>query len=179
MNSEPVPKPLPEHLPHSRVSLVLMGVALLLSVGFVIYSASSNTPGGNDPGRGGALAVAISFGILFTRETSTENLFKDLAETRRKLSEKSPLPLDGEADPMVDDILRILTERSGGQTRQNIALAAVGVIGTLAWGFGDMAAVGMYPWFHDGKNYIPPAASVSGAVPSPSPLSGKASPTPR
>jgi hypothetical protein len=142
-----------DQLPHSRLSWALMIIALVLSFVFVILGAGSDTPDGNLAGRGGALAVAISFGILFTRETSTENIFQALAAMRAKLLKRSPLHLGDEADPMVDAILKTLGDRSAAQTRQNIALAIVGVIGTLAWGFGDIPAVALYPCFHGGKPY--------------------------
>jgi hypothetical protein len=141
-----------EHLPHSGVSRALMIIAFVASLVWVILAAASDTPDGTLGGRGGAFAVAISFGILFTRETSTEDVFQRLVAIRAKLLERSDPPV-GAHDPMLDALLRNLSEKSRAQTRQNIALAIVGVIGTLAWAFGDIAAVALYPSFHGGQPY--------------------------
>jgi hypothetical protein len=152
---------IPDWVPRSRLSWTLIITALLVSSIFVIFGAMSDNPGGNNlAGRGGAFVVAISFGVLFARESFTEHSFKSLTEIRKAMRKITSTHTPGRDDLMVDTIITTLGNRSTAQTRQNVALAIVGFIGTLAWGFGDLPAVALYPYLH-GKPYKQDA-SVSG-----------------
>jgi len=144
---------IPCWVPRSRLSWALIFIAFAASSAFVILGAMSDDPRGSLAGRGGAFVVAISFGVLFARETFTEHAFKSLTEIRQAMRRITSTHTAGRDDLMVDAIIKTLGDRSSAQTRQNVALAIVGFIGTLAWGFGDLPAVALYPCFHGGKPY--------------------------
>jgi hypothetical protein len=128
-----------------------MVLAVAVSLGGIILAASSDDPLGLG-GRGGALGVAISFGILFARETLLEKPFLDLMQARR-LARQIAQQKVTDPEEGLDVIATFLEDKSAAQNRQNIALAIVGVLATLAWGFGDWAAVPLYPYFHGGKAF--------------------------
>jgi hypothetical protein len=129
-----------------------MVLAVVASIGGIIWAAASNDPVGLG-GRGGAFAVAVSFGLLFVRETLVEKPFLNLMKTRRLAQQVAPSKKLTDPEDAVNAIVTLLDHKSAAQTRQNVALAIVGAFATLVWGFGDWAAVPLYPYFHGGKVY--------------------------
>jgi hypothetical protein len=134
-------------IPTSRLSWTLMILAVAASIGGIFLAASSNDPVGWG-GRGGAVAVAISFFLLFVRETLVEKRFIRLLKIQRLTQKLAPKQKLTDPEDIVDLLVIFLERKSAAQTRQNVTLAFVGAFATLAWGFGDIPAVALYPYFH-------------------------------
>jgi len=126
----------------ARLRIVLV-VACTLSAGGIFYAAYvTKNPG--DAGRGGALAVALSFVVLFlSRGHGTkayEILTKEAAEVSRNLAK---LRASGGADLNEDKVAAIISKTkidANVQHVQNVYLAWSSAIGTIAWGFADIVA---------------------------------------
>jgi hypothetical protein len=116
---------------HRYIIVALLSAAL--SVGGVFWAAHIRCPA--DGGRGGALATALAFIVLFLRPDYGMWIFKhrkekipaDLSETERLRMELA-------------ELIKSLDINSNGQRNQNIALAVASGIGTIFWGFGDLFA---------------------------------------
>jgi hypothetical protein len=133
----------------SRYGAVIIG-AVLLSLGGIAIGAWVTKPA--DGGRGGAIAVALAFLILFVRRDYGGRVynailkdFPDLKEQIASLREgKAPAPVvEGDAVKLNRRLIAIvssLNTEADGQKRQNRALAWASCVGTVAWGFGDIAA---------------------------------------
>jgi hypothetical protein len=133
----------------NRRHILLLCLSLLLSGGGIIGCAYYwHSPA--DAGRGGALAVAISFFALFANSPHGSRLF--LLLTREKENFRRRLSEMREEQPNSPPDIAILTQRLeallirveadvAGQEKQNIFIAWSACIGTLAWGFGDWIAM--------------------------------------
>jgi hypothetical protein len=127
---------------------LLTVVACGLSIG-AIPVAAYLTKNAADGGRGGALAVALSFAMLFLNRDLGTKIFKILT---RKPTAPTPDGSDFLAGAKTAEekterlAVRVLAWEGKlntdalGQSRQNKFLAVMSIVGTLAWGFGDMAA---------------------------------------
>jgi len=132
----------------SRYGIVI-AASILLSLGGIAVAAWWTTP--EDGGRGGALAVALAFLVLFVRRNYGARVYDALTKDIPKLKEQianlrqGKEPISEKEDPhemsrqLIAVVSRLDTE-ADGQNRQNYALAWASCIGTLAWGFGDIAA---------------------------------------
>ncbi len=107
-----------------------------------------------DAGRGGALAVALSFLFLFLNFGRSQKTFAILSEEASELEghlatierqargsmEARMVKLERRVEGLVA-AMRVARRIDGkSQLDQNIILAVSSVIGTLAWGFGDLIA---------------------------------------
>jgi hypothetical protein len=131
--------------------LVVLAVAIALSVGGIAY-AVHGSKNKDDGGRGGALAVAVAFIVLFVSRSQGARVYTILAEEGPELLNRieaqagaTPDPAAKQADgspaeTKVDALLAKLRTDANEQRIQNIYLALTSVIGTLAWGFGDLIA---------------------------------------
>lgn len=135
--------------------LALVFVSATLSIGGVAYGVCiSGDPA--DGGRGGAVAVAVSFAVLFFSRSNGAELYKILVDEVPKVraildaiaGKTAGTPLEPMAafSDRLDQLtkrLNALTKRleidSGAQFKQNLFLTISSVIGTLTWGFGDLA----------------------------------------
>ena len=132
---------------------VLTAVACVLSIG-AIPIAVWLTGNAADGGRGGALAVALSFGVLFLNRNFGSRIYQALTTTApivealKELNAAEPKRDTGkppdqqitELAERIDALTTSITADSQGQIRQNKFLAVMSVVGTLAWGLGDLAA---------------------------------------
>ncbi len=143
-------------------------VSTAISLGgipFAAYICKSDA----DAGRGGALGSALAFLFLFVTNDYGTKLFKavtkDLPELKARVERlKAHAAAPAEAAPATGEvkiamleqkISKIETEVSTlvnrididgqGQRAQSIWLAVATVIGTIAWGFGDLAAKYLLP----------------------------------
>jgi len=129
--------------------MVVAGAAVL-SLGGIAVGAWITKP--SDGGRGGAIAVALAFLILFIRRDYGARLYqaivtdipgiKDQITNLRQGREVVPTAATDAATlhrQFVAIVSRLDTE-ADGQNRQNGALAWASCIGTIAWGFGDIVA---------------------------------------
>jgi hypothetical protein len=133
---------------------LVVAVAVLLSAGGIGIAAVASSPA--DGGRGGAVAVAFSFFMLFVRRDYGARLLRAIIDDIPKLREhinalrggKEPGPpfADGldELKRNVEAIIVRLDNEASGQRNQNLALAVASIIGTITWGFGDWGA----QWIH-------------------------------
>jgi hypothetical protein len=109
----------------------------------------------SDAGRGGAIAVALAFASLFVQRGSGVVTYKIVAEDFPRLQSELQTILESfRAAPAakagasgidaikkrVDGIFDQIKSNAASQTRQNWAIAASSIVGTLAWGFGDIMA---------------------------------------
>jgi hypothetical protein len=134
--------------------LAILILAIALSAGGIAYAVhcSKNQ---DDGGRGGALAVALAFVVLFVSRGQGAKVYDILADEGPELLKKIEAlqvtrPALGEtagkvannptAETRVNALVAKLRTDSNDQRKQNIYLAFTSVIGTLAWGFGDLIA---------------------------------------
>lgn len=107
----------------------------------------------SDAGRGGALAVALAFGILFSDSTKTSELFSLLANDLPNLIKDRLVSLpDFNTNKMdrlesyIDDIVEAtrvcLVTNERNVRKGNLALALSSVTGTMFWGFADLLPLG-------------------------------------
>ncbi len=113
------------------ISVAILSAAL--SVGGVIWAAHTRCPANG--GRGGAVATALAFVVLFLRPDYGLWLFK---QRREKM--KPNLPEVERVGSELTALVESLEINSKGQKNQNIALAVASGIGTIFWGFGDIFA---------------------------------------
>src|SRR6266404_1107794 len=148
--------------------LTVFFISLACSIGgipFAAYVCKSDA----HAGRGGAIGSALAFLFLFVTTDYGTKLFeavtKDLPELRARvarLKTQTETPAEVTAPTVEANVARleqkinkIETEVSTlvnrididgqGQRAQNIWLAVATVIGTIAWGFGDLAAKYLLP----------------------------------
>lgn len=128
------------------VGLVI--VACLVSLAGIFWAAfiSGNS---DDGGRGGAIAVGLSLFALFGTRNYAAEMYEAMT-TNRGDSERRILKLTrpgqqpGTAPVKTDERVTALVARlqseAEGQKLQNKCLALSSGVGTIAWGFGDVAA---------------------------------------
>ena len=148
--------------------LTVFFISLACSIGgipFAAYVCKSDA----DAGRGGAIGAALAFLFLFVTNDYGTKLFKAVTEElpdlkarilRLKTQATAPAevaPTNGEARVArleqkinkIESEVSILVNRididGQGQRAQSIWLAVATVIGTIAWGFGDLAAKYLLP----------------------------------
>lgn len=123
--------------------------SIILSLGGIAIGAWWAKP--EDGGRGGAVAVAMAFFILFVRRNYGARVYdaltKDIPKLREQIASsrqgKKLEPETGDVDEIRGQLTTLVSRldtESDGQNRQNRALAWASCIGTLAWGFGDLLA---------------------------------------
>jgi len=110
---------------------VAMVAAVLLSVGGIAYAVTYGVA--VDGGRGGAIAVALTFFILFVGRGTAEAALE------------AELPKTG--DPSEDAALELAKIRNSvaamldWSRKEKLYLTISSVVGTLTWGFGDLIAI--------------------------------------
>ncbi len=121
-----------------RLALTMIG-SIALSVGGVVYACLTRNAA--DGGRGGALAVALTFFMLFmgrgTAEAALEAPILDPA-TRRSVDA-------GDLNPkhVAMQIVRVrsaVASMLDWQSKEKLYLTIASICGTLFWGFGDIVA---------------------------------------
>jgi hypothetical protein len=143
--------------------LAILVLAIALSAGGIAYAVhcSKNK---DDAGRGGALAVALAFVVLFVSRGQGARVYDILAVEGPELLKKIDEPQAAKPEPgagpalvpqdllaaalagkspaeiKMDALLVKLRRDSDDQRIQNIYLAFTSVIGTLVWGLGDLIA---------------------------------------
>jgi hypothetical protein len=123
----------------------IAALATLLSVGGIVYAVCV-TKSAQDGGRGGALAVALSFAVLFLSRGYGTRVYDILTkEAPEAIAELDKLTGKSgnrviTADEKIDALVSKTRIDAQVQESQNIFLAASSAIGTIAWGFGDMVA---------------------------------------
>jgi hypothetical protein len=125
-------------------------LSVFLSLGGILIGAFVTEPA--DGGRGGAIAVALAFLVLFVRRgygaRVYEAIARDLPAMREEVSKlrQGTAPATANAEDLaqvkrqVTAIVSRIDTEADGQKIQNRALAWASCIGTIAWGFGDMLA---------------------------------------
>jgi len=148
LNDPKHPMPLPAtHMKY----LAVLALAIALSAGGIAY-AVHGSKNKDDGGRGGALAVAVAFIVLFVGRSQGTKVYTILAEEGPQLLNSIEAQAGATPDPTADQadsspvetrvnaLLAKLRTDANEQRIQNIYLALTSVIGTLAWGFGDLIA---------------------------------------
>ncbi len=115
--------------------LVLAVVASLTGVAVAVLTGTAA-----HGGRGGAVAVALSFAALFAGRNTPEALLRDRTEDGRVAIEVEPCEqrirrLHGAINVMIDS-----------QRQEKRYLTWSSVIGTVFWGFGDEIARWLILW---------------------------------
>jgi hypothetical protein len=103
-------------------------VSFLLSGGGIFLAAALGHP--SEGGRGGALAVALTFAMLFLGRGTAQRLLDD-----NDFKSESDDP-----DKKITHLRNALRALVGWQQKEKPYLFWASVVGTLAWGFGDLAA---------------------------------------
>jgi hypothetical protein len=125
-----------------------------VSIGWILVAAHSASHQ-KDGGRGGAIGTAIALSFMFlTRDYGTKlysAVVRRLPHVREEiegLATDSDILQAGKGEPSVaglqtqiNALVAALDIDAKGQTIQNYFLAIATCIGTLAWGFGDVAAL--------------------------------------
>jgi hypothetical protein len=127
-----------------KYSAILI-VAIALSAAGVGYAICTKNK--DDGGRGGALAVALAFAVLFVSRGYGTRVYEILTvegpEILKRLEESPAAVAEPEktaAEIKINALLAKERADADDQRIQNIFLACTSVIGTLAWGFGDLVA---------------------------------------
>lgn len=144
--------------------VVICTIICFVGVHLAIASSDPTTAG-----RGGAIAVALSFGALFISRNYGHSFQKLLTQSLPKLKEEldkvMPLKQDPPAEDNTDEevkrlkvrvqsletavnglksfenaISRRLNADAKGYKCQNVYLAMSSIVGTMFWGFGDVFA---------------------------------------
>jgi hypothetical protein len=114
-------------LPSTRWrNVLIVSISTLLSIGWIIVSAYLQMESAG--GRGGAIAVAISFYFLFNGGDAGRKVYEALTEDKPNIETR------------VNAIISWLDTSAADTVGQNWYLAWSSVLGTFAWGFGDIAA---------------------------------------
>lgn len=120
----------------------ILCISIILCLASLIFSIWV-TEDPSDAGRGGALAVAISFVFLFST-SNQKKLFLESFRNRPIIPNSNAPKEDVKATEDVSDVGKILITSTYLDNlvnfRQNLYLAASSVIGTLSWGFADLIA---------------------------------------
>ena len=107
-----------------------MLAAIALSVGGVVFAVLFGCA--SDGGRGGAIAVALTFFMLFMGRSTAEHALE------------APLPKTGDnsldANAELARIRGAVAAMLDWSNKEKFYLTISSVVGTLAWGFGDVVA---------------------------------------
>jgi hypothetical protein len=103
---------------------ILSGSAIAVSLLWILGAAMLDRP--SDGGRGGAIGVALSFYILFANNNLAARGYNRLGNAAVKKQIE-----------MIESRFDVADKAT---KRQNHFLIWSSVIGTIAWGFGDLAA---------------------------------------
>jgi hypothetical protein len=122
-------------------SVVIFSV--LLAAGWFLYALHSHSK--DDAGRGGAVAIMISFVLLFLRRNLGERVYETILKSNPSLAEKISDLDNGVFVPFTSEestwlfhgILGRINTEADEQKNQNFALFLSSVFGTFVWGFGD------------------------------------------
>lgn len=116
-----------------RTSLTLwVMLSFMASAGGLAYAVFWG--GACDGGRGGAVAVAIAFGILFAARPLAQDYIE--ARDNEGVARFDGLPVDKRISRL-RSALAVLLDR---QQHETASLAFASITGTLVWGFGDWIA---------------------------------------
>ena len=132
----------------ARLYSLGIGCSIFASVGGVLYGAfvSKKCVDGQ---RGGAIGTAAVFLILFLSRNYGEYVYEAILDIRPHLrsrmdalSKPGPVEVFSQEDLtwLTIAILGKLKVAASEQQTQNVYIAIASVIGTLAWGFGDIIA---------------------------------------
>lgn len=118
---------------------VVLGVSVVACTAGIVYAVWYGRAA--DGGRGGAVAVAISFAALF----ASRNTPRDVLEMTDPAKHGSAAPAE-----LAEGMRRLRTAMAtliDSQATEKVYLTASSVGGTLVWGFGDLiaAALGAAP----------------------------------
>jgi hypothetical protein len=102
--------------------------SIALSAGGVAYAIHCGSA--SDGGRGGALAVALSFFMLFAGRGTPENAMEAVLPGNQQ----------GDVEFEIARLRGAVTSLLDWQAKEKIYLTTSSVVGTLAWGFGDSLA---------------------------------------
>jgi hypothetical protein len=132
-------------MPEVRRYQIVLVASLILSFGGIVIAHLADAP--DDGGRGGALAVAISFAALFVSRGHGRRFIDAAEEIGTLESVLGKFKGTKARQPDLDQIkFKLKALRDGiaidahRQKVQNGYIAAAAVVGTLAWGFGDWLA---------------------------------------
>jgi hypothetical protein len=98
-------------------------VSIALSIGGIVYAFVRSVPA--DGGRGGALALALTFFMLFMGRGTPEDALRE------------PIP-DGIPNGESMRVRNALASMLDWQSKEKVYLTISSVCGTIAWGFGDV-----------------------------------------
>lgn len=119
-----------------RIFALASIVASLAGIGYAVFLGTAC-----DGGRGGAVAVALAFGALFTSRPLVDTYVEKAKASEDEGARQAPVEdrlrtLEGRTDNL-QNALAILVDR---QRLETLYLTLASVSGTLVWGFGDMIA---------------------------------------
>jgi hypothetical protein len=143
--------------------VIVLCIAVLLSAGSIPFAAYV-TKSAQDGGRGGALAVALSFAVLFLSRGYGTKVYDVLTKEAQAVNtnlQKIRGAAGGGAltsDQKIDALVSKTTIDADVQHNQNVYLAWSSGIGTIAWGFGDIAA----QWLIGAPAVVPCCAACTG-----------------
>ncbi len=115
-----------------KLIAVMLG-SLALSAGGVVYAIGTGVA--TDGQRGGALAVALTFFMLFAGRGTPEEALETEPPANLAASERPAFE--------IARLRAALASMLDWQSQEKVYLTVSSVIGTLAWGFGDWVAA----WF--------------------------------
>lgn len=126
-------------LSQRRKLQMVLALSLLASFGGVLFAVCWGVAA--DGGRGGAIAVALSFVALFAGRNTDQSVL----ELRKKpdqpaILDPGPHASDPERFKALRSALAVHLDTSQSETGY---LVAASVIGTLFWGFGDLLALAL------------------------------------
>lgn len=115
----------------TRKLVITMMAAIAMSIGGIAYAVLWGVAA--DGGRGGAVAVALTFFILFMGRGTAEAALEAVLPKAADPAEEAALDL-----PRIRNAVAAMLDRS---RKEKIYLTVSSVVGTLAWGFGDIIAL--------------------------------------
>ena len=129
-----------------------VGLSLVLSASGILWAVFVSKKCA-DGQRGGAIATAAAFFILFLRRKYGDAVFQTIFKVKRnaaltakkKIQRRGILPVftNDELSWLIIGTLERSNVEADEQWLQNLVLFAASAIGTFAWGFGDVVA----SWF--------------------------------
>lgn len=111
---------------------IWMVSSFIASVSGIVYAVGWGTA--CDGGRGGALAVAIAFGALFTARPTLRRYIEAPDESGQAKFDARPMD---DRVALLRSALAVMVDR---QNQEATFLTIASVSGTIVWGFGDVIA---------------------------------------